>query len=337
MPLSSGAARLSGPDARAIVEQAMASAGRESAALKEAIADPDRLGWKGRKAQARWLEALATLGRERHGASAQLSPVSGALGLPGAGMDRLLAYLRLHVGEPIGSAELAGVAGISAWQRRLRELRVEHGWLVRKLQGSAYQLDADEPNTQRAERWRTRNRLRNLRGSDGRLVEGGERLLRFFKANVGLVLTKEDLRYVAGTVHSHPRRIRTLIEKGWQIESANVRPGLGPGDYIMIDNKQLPAKARQHIKQRHRLLDEAKHTCHNCGRSPKTDEVRLQVHHAVVPVRAGGGNEDENLVVLCAHCHGGVHATTPDRVKDELLHPGAESLYRVRRRRAPVP
>jgi hypothetical protein len=246
------------------------------------MADLDELGWKGADAQARWLEALATLGRERQRASSQLTPVARALGLPTSGMDRLLAYLRLHVGEPIGSAELGGVAGINAWQRRLRQLRVEQGWLVRRLRGLAYQLDADEPDSQRAARWTTRNQLRNLLGPNGRLVAGGERLLMFFQANVGVILTKEDLRYVAGSVHSHPRRIRELIESGWQIESANVRPGLGLGDYIMVSAQQLPAKAREHIKDRY---------CHRsgkCGHSRSGENRPLRSEMILASAGHGG-------------------------------------------------
>ena len=81
---------------------------------------------------------------------------------------------------------------------------------------------------------------------------------------------------------------------------------------------------------RYRLLEKAKYCCSDCGGSPKTGDVRLHLHHSVVPVRRGGGNDDENLVVLCAACHAGVHATDPGSVKDELLNPGAETLYPIR-------
>lgn len=156
------------------------------------------------------------------------------------------------------------------------------------------------------------------------------------RKNVGTILTKDDLRYVGGAVHSHPRRIRALIEKGWQIESSNVRPGLGSGDYVIVAVRELPAKARTHIKQRHRILETARYTCRNCGRSPNQTSFGLQIHHSVVPVPAGGGNHDKNLVVLCVDCHAGVHATDTRAVQDELLNPGVESLYQVMQRRTPA-
>jgi HNH endonuclease len=313
--------------ARAIVEQAMAAAGRERDVLAQAIADLDGLNWKGEAAQARWLEALAALGRERHGARVQLDGVAVALGLPKAAGERLLAYLRLHVGQPVGSDELAGVAGISAWQRRIRELRVEKGWPVRQIRGSQYQLDADETDTARAQEWTTAHHIRNLRGPDGRPVAARPRLLMYFQANLGRALTKKQLRYVSGSVQEHPRRIRELVEQGWQIESSNVRSGLGPGDYMMVSAEQLPPKARRYIKQRAGLLEKAGYRCTDCGAAPSPDNtVRLHVHHLLM-VHDGGTNDDHNLVVLCADCHGGRHATDPNNVVDELLDPVAETRY----------
>jgi len=323
MPKPSSAATA----ARAIVEQATAVAGRERDILAQAIIDLDRLGWQGQAAQTRWLEALAALGRERHGARVQLGPVADALGLPKAAGERLLAYLRLHVGEPVGSDELAGVAGISAWQRRIRELRVEKGWPVRQIRGSQYQLDADESDDERAQEWTTAHGIRNLRGPGGRPIAARPRLLMYFQANVGRALTKKQLRYVSGSVQEHPRRIRELVEQGWQIESSNLRSGLGPGDYMMVSAEQLPPRARRYIKQRAALLETARYRCTDCGAAPSPDNaVRLQVHHLVM-VHNGGTNDDDNLVVLCADCHAGRHATDADTVADELLDSAAETRY----------
>ena len=309
---------------RVILTQAIAAAGRERDILAQALADLDQLGWDGEAARTRWLEALADLGRERHAARHELASVSDALGLPRSAEKRLLAYLRLHVGTAVESDALAGVAGISAWQRRIRELRVEQGWRVRQLGGSQYQLDADVPDVESAAVWATAAHFRNLKGPTGRTVSARERLLGYFQANIGRPLTKEQLHYVSGSVHEHGRRIRELVELGWQIESSSLGAGLGPGDYVMVSGDRLPQKARRYIKQRAELLDKAEYTCSGCG--GQAPAVRLQVHH-VVPVHLGGTNDDDNLVVLCIHCHAGRHAVDRDSVADELLDPGAETRY----------
>ena len=44
--------------------------------------------------------------------------------------DRILAYLQKFVGKEITSDELAVVAGISDFARRIRELRTEFGWPI---------------------------------------------------------------------------------------------------------------------------------------------------------------------------------------------------------------
>ena len=44
--------------------------------------------------------------------------------------DRILLYLSKHIGIVIHGDELMVVAGISEYARRIRELRVEHGWSI---------------------------------------------------------------------------------------------------------------------------------------------------------------------------------------------------------------
>ena len=59
--------------------------------------------------------------------------------LPGSARERLVRHLSLHVGEWLEGPELAEVAGISAWARRLRELRAD-GYAISEHHG-AYRLD----------------------------------------------------------------------------------------------------------------------------------------------------------------------------------------------------
>src|SRR5580765_484515 len=47
-----------------------------------------------------------------------------------SGKERVLQYLKLFVKEPIDSEELGIVGGIQEFARRIRELRVQHGYRI---------------------------------------------------------------------------------------------------------------------------------------------------------------------------------------------------------------
>lgn len=77
-----------------------------------------------------WLDLMATLGMTSSEFRDHVKRVAPKFGLPKGATDRMLAYLLLHVGESVPGEALAGVACIDSWARRLRELRVEHGWPI---------------------------------------------------------------------------------------------------------------------------------------------------------------------------------------------------------------
>ena len=54
----------------------------------------------------------------------------------------------------------------------------------------------------------------------------------------------------------------------------------------------------------------------------------VQVHH-IVPVSVGGGNEDDNLVVLCPNCHAIAHALESRR--DGPMTIGRSAMFRLLR------
>lgn len=58
------------------------------------------------------------------------------------------------------------------------------------------------------------------------------RLLLYFKAHVGQIVTNHQLRGVAG-IHDWPRRVRELRELGWPISTNTNRADLAPGEYIL--------------------------------------------------------------------------------------------------------
>lgn len=64
--------------------------------------------------------------------------------------------------------------------------------------------------------------------------------------------------------------------------------------------KMLPGESFWH--QRKRALDRDGHTCQMCGATADGLDGVMHVHH-IVPVLAGGTNDLENLISLCASCH----------------------------------
>jgi hypothetical protein len=58
----------------------------------------------------------------------------------GSARQRIRDYLMARVGDQVQGVELAEIAGISEWARRVRELR-EDGLPLRELGGSVYILD----------------------------------------------------------------------------------------------------------------------------------------------------------------------------------------------------
>ena len=145
-----------------------------------------------------------------------LQAAAKATTLPGvrAGKTRILEYLRANVGEIVSSDELAVVSGIKDYQRRIRELRLEDGWpIVSGVQRSEpdqdalddeeagsglpdlrpdqYILLADRRDEEAAARWRLANEIRR------RPVGVKEKLLAYFRANVGATISIDELRYVS--------------------------------------------------------------------------------------------------------------------------------------------
>lgn len=218
--------------------------------------------------------------------------------------ERILALLRERVGQVVSGREIYEVAGIHEWARRLRELRVEHGYRITRVragQNSAYRLEVVEPDQDAAERWRQMNQIRRDPQHGAR-----DRILAFFQANVGQPVNMDELRYVAN-VHEVGRRVRELrVEQGYIITSQMDSAGLRPGEYVLESLDPLPASERISAEQRTRILERDGYGCQRCGWSigdPPTHAKRfVEVHH-ITPVNQGGGSQDENLETLCNVCH----------------------------------
>lgn len=155
-----------------------------------------------------------------------------------------------------------------------------------------------------------------------RKAEGGAartRILDLFMANVGQVITKEQIAEVAG-ISEWARRVRELRDElGYSIQSHKDRPGeLRPGDYILTSAEPRPSARQRKIgkDQYFRILTRDSHMCCSCGakvgdRNPLDPErtIRLMIDH-VYPISDAekygiDPYADENLQTLCDVCNEG--------------------------------
>jgi hypothetical protein len=243
--------------------------------------------------------------------------------------DRIIFYLVAYPRKVIKGDELMVVSGIDDWPRRVRELRVEHGWSivtgvtaqqmvmageldltelgVGSLKVDDYVLLNEEQDWTAATRWHIANTIRNEK------LPVKEKLLAFFTKNVGRAVTGEELRYVAKNSTEWARRVRELrTEDGWFIATKTTgRPDLPIGAYVLEDLNQTPPHDR-------RIPDEVKgkvlvrdgHSCQHCkwdhSKWNPSNPRHLELHHVVHHAK-GGENSIENLITLCTTCHREVH------------------------------
>ncbi len=257
--------------------------------------------------------------------------------------ERLIAYLGKYPGVVIDGDELLVVSGIGEWARRIRELRVEHGWWINSGQTFRHMVADDEngadaqalvdqfglhPSTIRidqyvllspirdrdaAHRWKLLNRVKKAHRSVR------DRVLKYLQENAGHPVTGEELRYLAGNRSEWARRVRELrTQDGWPVKTrSSGRPDLPVGVYVLEVNRQthphdriIPDSVRGAVLRRDR------YRCVNpeCGweRSmlhPDDRRAMLELHHVREHVR-GGANTLENLMTLCNVCHDEVHSET---------------------------
>ncbi len=132
--------------------------------------------------------------------------------------DRILAYLRQYPYTVIDGEELMVVSGISEWARRTRELRVQFGWWIytgvtfrqmaqnpedkesflamgidpEKVKPDQYVLMNTEQDRDSALRWNIINEIRKKR------IAVKDKIIEYFRKNVGKQVTGEELSYLAG-------------------------------------------------------------------------------------------------------------------------------------------
>ncbi len=252
----------------------------------------------------------------------------------GSARDRIILYLRKHSAIVIHGDELMVVAGISEYARRIRELRVEHGWsiisgvTVSEMRKDAesegaedtdqlpnmgideYMLMSDMQDRDAAHRWNIANDIRKEKSTSVH-----DKILKYFRKNIGKPISGEELRYVAENKSEWARRARELrTEYGWPIVTKSCgRPDLPVSVYILEKDRQSPPHDRK-IKDatRRAVLKRDGYSCQKdgCGWNHdlwnSSDPRHLEVHHIRRHAK-GGGNEKGNLVTYCNICHDTVH------------------------------
>jgi len=251
--------------------------------------------------------------------------------------DRILAYLRKYPRTLIDGDELMVVSGIGEWARRVRELRVEHGWRIytgetlsdvaadnpdilneiQSLLGSElvglkrnqYILMQESQDRDASFRWKQLNEIRKISGG----VKA--KIIEYLKLNAGHVVTGEELRYLAKDKKEWARRTRELrTEDGWPIVTRmQGRPDLNVSEYLLEENKQAKTHDRNipdHV--RIKVLQRDNFRCTHCGWSrdnltPDDPRKFLELHHMQEHAK-GGSNSEENLKTLCNVHHDQVHS-----------------------------
>jgi hypothetical protein len=241
----------------------------------------------------------------------------------GSARASIRQFLLNHLGEIVNKDQIAGVACVMEWARRVRELDVQEGWKIASgpgtpdLRPGEYRLESETPDGTAARRWKLLNSIRRTTGS------AQDRMLLALRTMHPESVSRDDLDYVA-KIRSRDRRKRDLEEAGWDISSYEDDPSLPKGHYRLNSLDKRAPRNREAIKRRYEILQERDFTCEACGVRPESGKrpVFLQVHHKTF-VRHHGKNEPENYEVRCRACHAGVHAVTEDMVEDELLNPAA--------------
>ena len=239
---------------------------------------------------------------------------------------RILAYMKKYVGIVLSGDELMVVAGISEYARRVRELRVEHGWRIltgmtlknmepeelealfptekTKLKPDQYILLSAEQDTEAAYRWNVANDIRKEKNLSVR-----DKILKYFRAFTGKEISGEELRYVAGEKTEWARRTRELrTEFGWPVVTRFTgRPDLPVGFYVLEEDRQAPEHDRKIPEAVYRaVLVRDTYTCQDCGWTHeqwnRSDPRHLEAHHIKQHVD-GGSNTADNLTTLCNICH----------------------------------
>ena len=147
------------------------------------------------------------------------------------------------------------------------------------------------------------------------------RILTYLLANVGRVLSSDEIRSASGNVSEWARRVRELRdEEGYQILTHRDRADLKPGQYLMLTDERGPLMPRGMSKEtRAWVLERNGYTCQMCGLAAgdpdpfdPTRKVRLTLGH-IIDKSLGGDDSPDNLRAVCTNCNEGLQNTAPPK------------------------
>lgn len=146
------------------------------------------------------------------------------------------------------------------------------------------------------------------------------KLREYFIANIGKIVTSDQLREVAGT-SEWARRVRELRnEEGMNIVTHNDRSDLKVGQYLLVNLKPLPAFERGVSKEtRAFVLDRNGFTFQMCGAAagdinPYDQGRKTRLHLSyIIDKSMGGTDEPANLRAICSVCNEGASNLTLNR------------------------
>jgi HNH endonuclease len=255
-------------------------------------------------------------------------------------LERIIAYLKTYPQTVIAGDEIMVVSGIGEWARRVRQLRVQFGWWIysgvtfkqmaedeqkdaanlkallgvdpMKIRPDQYVLMRVEQDLEAAHRWNTLNQIRKSK------LSVMDKILEYFRKNVGKQITGEELKYLAKDKSEWARRSRELrTEQGWPVVTkSSGREDLPIGVYVLEEDRQtyehdraIPDAVRVAVLERDGFK------CVECGwnrsmRSPDDPRKMLELHHKQHH-KDKGANTVENLVTLCNVHHDEQHRKTP--------------------------
>jgi len=180
-----------------------------------------------------WLLLRARIGRLLAGFNSELGVLDESFGMTSA-QDRIIRYLLLRQGEVVTKDEISGVAGISAWARRVRELREDHGWVIHtvhtmpRLGPGQYVLATDKCDPGLARAWLLAREKAKLKVRGGR-VPAKARVLDFLKAVHPRPADPALLAHVAASATEATRAIEELERDGWSIVRLSAEDLVNPG------------------------------------------------------------------------------------------------------------
>jgi hypothetical protein len=244
--------------------------------------------------------------------------------------NRILIYLQKYPLTIIDSEELLIVSGITDYQRRIRELRVQFGWPilsgktakamnvegewdssfvdVSDMKAYQYIMLTTGQDRDAAHRWNVINTIRKEK------LSVKDKIIKYFLANIGRRVNGEELSYLANEATEWGRRVRELrTEEGWSIKTRNTgRPDLPVGIYVLEAARQAEVHDRKiDDAVRVEVLERDNFSCRKCGwkdSQKKEGDPRqlLELHHLNYHADKGSNTLD-NLITVCNVDHVVIH------------------------------